>query len=95
MNVPTPKMSTGLERVFRRVSPHGQTPVIYQEFMLHFLHKIDPRDGTKLSSKLDKSIPGMYYREARPGEHSAHGEYEYTFPDGITRRIIAILPDRP
>jgi len=66
VDVPTPKMTTGMERVFKQVTPFGQTPVIYQEFLLHFIHRIDPRDGTKLSTKLDKSIPGMYYREARP-----------------------------
>lgn len=87
-----PKMTTGIERVFRRVSPVGQTPELYREFLLHFIHYMDT-DGTKLSSKLDKSIPGMFYREAKPHEHSIHGEYEYTFPDGITRRIIAILPN--
>lgn len=88
-------MSTGIERVFRQVSPHGHTPMIFQEFILHFIHKIDPRDGTKLSSKLDKSIPGLYYREAKQNEHSGHGEYTYTFPDGVTRRIIAMLPGKP
>lgn len=91
---PTPKMTTGMERVFRQVTPPGRTPVIYQEFMLHFVHRIDPQDGTKLSTKLDKSIPGMYYREASPTEHSLYGEYTYTFPDGVTRRIIALPPNR-
>jgi hypothetical protein len=92
--LPTPKISTGIERVFRRVSPHGQTPVIYREFMLHFLHFMAP-DGTKLKTKIDKTVPGSFYREAGPGEHSPYGEYTYTFPeDGITRRIIAVLPNK-
>lgn len=93
-SIPIPKMSTGIERIFRRVSPPGTSPTIYREFMLHFIHYIGP-DGTKLSTKLDKTIPGMYYREAAAGEHSLYGEYEYTFPeDGITRRIIAIPRDK-
>lgn len=89
--LPIPRMTTGLERVFRKVSPPGQTPEVYREFMLHFIHYLD-KDGTKLSSKLDKTIPGGYYREAQPNEHSAYGEeYTYTFPhDGVTRRIICI-----
>lgn len=94
MQVPTPKMTTGVERVFRPVSPYGQQPVIYQEFMLYFIHRIDPSDGTKLSTKLDKSVPGMYFREAGPNEHSLYGEYTYTFQDGVTRRIIAMPPNR-
>lgn len=84
-----PKMTTGIERVFRRVSPPGVQPEVYREFLLHFIHYMDT-DGSKLSSKLDKTIPGMFYREARGNEHSIHGEYEYTFPDGVTRRIIAV-----
>lgn len=94
MQVPTPKMSTGIERIFRQVTPPGRNPVIYQEFMLYMIHTIDPRDGTKLSTKLDKSIPGMYFREAGPTEHSLYGEYTYTFQDGVTRRIIALPPNR-
>lgn len=88
-----PKMTTGMERIFRRVSPPGQEPVIYQEFLLHYIHYMD-KDGSKLSSKLDKSIPGNYYREARGNEHSLYGEYTYTFPDGVTRRIIGLPPRR-
>ena len=89
-----PKMTTGMERIFRRVSPPGVNPVIYQEFMLHFIHYMDT-DGSKLRTKLDKSIPGMYYREAGPTEHSLYGEYTYTFPeDQVTRRIIAIPRDK-
>lgn len=84
-----PKMTTGIERVFRKVSPPGVQPEIYREFLLHFIHYMDV-DGTKLSSKLDKSIPGNYYREAKNNEHSMHGDYTYTFPDGVTRRIVAI-----
>lgn len=92
--LPIPKMSTGIERVFRRVTPHGQTPVLYREFMLHFIHYLDT-DGTKLKSKLDKTVPGMYYREAGPNEHSLYGEYTYTFPeDGVTRHIVAIPPNK-
>lgn len=90
---PIPKMSTGIERMFKVMSPPGLTPVIYQEFLYHFIHKIDPRDGTKLSSKLDKTIPGFFYKEAAQGEHSPYGEHTYTFPDGVTRRLIALPPN--
>jgi len=79
-------MSTGFERVFRQVS---QNPDIYQEFLLHFIHKL-AEDGTKLNSKLDKSVPGSYYKEAREHEHSTYGEHTYVFPDGIQRRLIVI-----
>jgi hypothetical protein len=93
-NLPTPRMTTGIERVFRRVTPHGQTPVMYREFMLHFIHFLDT-DGTKLKTKLDKTVPGMYYREAGPNEHSLYGEYTYTFPeDGIARHIVAVPPNK-
>jgi hypothetical protein len=89
-----PKMTTGMERIFRRVSPPGVNPTVYQEFMLHFIHYMDT-DGSKLRTKLDKTIPGMYYREAGPNEHSLYGEYTYTFPeDGVSRRIIAIPRDK-
>lgn len=84
-----PRMSTGLERTFRPVTPYGQQPVIYQEFMLHFLHYYD-NDGTKLSSKLDKSIPGRFYKEALANERTLDGEYTFLFPDGVTRRLISI-----
>lgn len=94
MKLPHVRMTTGVERIFRRVTPHGQSPVMYQEFMLHFIHYLDT-DGTKLKTKLDKTAPGMYYREARPHEHSNYGEYTYTFPeDGVTRRIIAVPPNK-
>lgn len=90
LRVPVPRMTTGIERVFRRVSQPGTVPEIYREYMLHFIHYLDT-DGTKLSTKLDKSIPGSYYREAKDGERARYGEeYTYTFPDGVTRRIIAI-----
>lgn len=93
-NLPIPKMTTGIERIFRRVTPVGQQPVLYREFMLHFIHYLD-KDGSKLSTKLDKTIPGMYYREAGPNEHSLYGEYNYTFPeDGITRHIVAVPPNK-
>lgn len=84
--LPNVRMTTGIERVFRMVS---RTPDIYQEFTLHLIHKLAP-DGTKLSSKLDKTIPGAYYKEAGPNEHSMHGEVRYVFPDGIERRLIYI-----
>lgn len=94
LRLPIPKMNTGLERVFRRVTNVGQVPVIYREYMLHFIHYMDT-DGSKLRSKLDKTVPGYYYREAKAGEHSNYGEYTYTFPeDGITRRIIAMPPNK-
>jgi len=93
IGIPTPRMTTGIERIFRQVSPHGRTPVIYQEFLLHFIHFMAP-DGSKLSTKLDKNIPGMYYREAKPDERSLYGDYTYTFPDGTTRRIVAIPRDK-
>jgi hypothetical protein len=84
-----PKMSTGLERTFRPVTPPGTEPMIYKEFLLHFIHYYDS-DGAKLSSKLDKTIPGRLYREAKANERSLDGEYSFTFPDGITRRLISI-----
>lgn len=94
LKLPQTRMTTGVERIFRRVTPAGQTPVMYQEFMLHFIHFLDT-DGTKLRTKLDKSVAGMYYREAGPNEHSLYGEYNYTFPeDGITRHIVAVPPNK-
>jgi hypothetical protein len=84
-----PKMSTGIERTFRQATPPGAEPVYYREYILHYIHYYDT-DGTKLSSKLDKTIPGMLYRAAKENERSMEGEYTYTFPDGVTRRLIAV-----
>lgn len=82
--LPTQRMTTGFEKIFRQVS---QNPDIYQQFTLHYIHILDS-DGTRLSSKLDKSVTGDYYIEAKEHQHSSRGEYNYVFPDGIQRRII-------
>ncbi len=84
-----PKMSTGIERTFRPVTPPGTQPMLYREFLLHFIHYYDV-DGAKLSSKLDKTIQGRLYKEALANEHSLGGEYMFTFQDGVTRRLISV-----
>lgn len=81
-------MSTGIERTFRAITPYGAPITLYKEFLLHFIHYYDS-DGSKLQTKLDKTIPGQIYREALTHEHSLDGEYTFTFQDGITRRLIA------
>lgn len=83
-----PRMSTGIERTFKLITNVGQEPALYREFLLHFIHYYDS-DGTKLSTKLDKSMPGRVYRVAQNNERSLHGDYEFTFPDGVTRRLIS------
>ena len=81
------RMTTGVERVFRATHEQG----VYQEVMLHFIHFMD-ENGNKVRSKLEKQIPGPLYRVVKPGENfrSLHGEVEYEFPDGVTRRLIAL-----
>ena len=68
------RMSTGMEKVFRRTSDG-----YYREYTLHWLYFIDEA-GLK-TSKLDKEIPGMLWKVARPGEHSTSGECMYQFPE--------------
>lgn len=81
------RMTTGIERVFRATHEPG----VYQEIMLHFIHFLD-ENGAKVRSKLEKQLPGALYRVINPGENfrSLHGEVEYTFPDGVARRLVAL-----
>jgi hypothetical protein len=43
-----------------------------------------------MSSKLDKQIQGKLYKLALGNERSLHGEAEYAFPDGVTRRLVCV-----
>lgn len=81
------RMATGMERVFRATHEPG----VYQEITLHFIHFLD-ENNAKIRSKLEKQIPGALYRVINEGENfrSLHGEVEYTFPDGVTRRLVAL-----
>lgn len=81
------RMTTGIERVFAPT----REPGVYQEIYQHFIHFLDS-DGNKVRSKLEKQIPGQIYRVINEGENfrSLHGEVEYEFPDGVTRRLVAL-----
>lgn len=81
------RMTTGVERVFRQTPDAG----VYQEIMLHFIHFLD-EDGNKTRSKLQQQIPGALFRVIQQGENyrSIHGEIEYKFPNGETKRMVAL-----
>lgn len=83
-------MTTGIERVFRPTQDAG----VYREVFLHFIHFLDA-EGVITRSKLEKQMPGKLYRVIQPGEEyrSLHGEVEYEFPDGVTRRMVALAVD--
>lgn len=81
---PVTRWSTGIERTFRAVEPG-----IYQEIMLHFMHKKNGADEI-ISSKLDKVISGRLFKIAQQGEHSLHGEYTWTLADGREVRLIGL-----
>jgi len=98
------RMTTGIERTFRRVkAPMGvgvstvhkensSPEQFFREFWLHFIHFTDEATGNK-SSKLDKMIPGKLYKIARPGERSSWGEAEFVFPeseDGKPTRLVCL-----
>jgi len=60
---------------------------------MHYIHFL-AEDGTVQKSKLDKMIEGKFYKEAiNTVERSVHGETEYQFPDGQTKRLLAIYTD--
>lgn len=88
------KMTTGFERVFRPIKIAGYTgPQIYREIYMHYLHFLN-EDGTILKSKLDNIIEGKYYKEAiNNKERSMLDETEYKFPDGQTKRLLALSTD--
>jgi hypothetical protein len=83
----TKKMSTGIEKVFRGIENH---PGLYREVILHWIHFINESTGEIMSSKLDKQIQGKLYKLALGNERSLHGEAEYAFPDGVTRRLVCV-----
>jgi hypothetical protein len=56
---------------------------------IHFLAE----DGTIVSSKLDKIIPGKYFKEAGEGERTLDGVVQYTFPNGDTKILIGLRQD--
>lgn len=80
------RMTTGLERVFK---PVAGKEGIYREVMLHWIYFLDEY-GDTLRMKLDKEILGGFYRAATGTERSLHGEFEYTFPDGVKRRLVGV-----
>jgi len=86
------RMTTGIERVFRPL-PDG----LYREVLLHWVHYLN-ESGEKTSSKLQKQIEGQLYiamneDPSKKQYRSIHGEVEYTFPDGTTRRLVAVGMD--
>jgi hypothetical protein len=85
--VPTQRMTTGIERVFRQTPDPG----IYQEVFLHFIHFLDS-EGNTTRSKLDKQIVGKLWRVIREGETfgTQYGSVDYEFPDGVTRRLVGL-----
>lgn len=84
------RMTTGIERFFRPVK--FNEIVIYQEMHHHYIHFLD-NEGNITSTKLDKIIPGKYFKEATQKEWSLHGLVEYTFPDGKKRKLIGLRED--
>ena len=84
------RMTTGIERFFRPVSLNEI--IIFQEMYHHYIHFLD-ENGNITSSKLDKVMPGKYYREAKEKEWTIHGLVEYTFPDGKKRKLIGLGED--
>lgn len=101
------KMTTGIERVFRPLNIRGYTgPQIYREIYMHYLHFLN-EDGTVQKSKLDKMIEGKFFKEAtvslvadgsggvgtKSPERSLYGEVIYQFPDGQTKRLLALGTD--
>jgi len=93
MNMLPRKMTTGLERVFRPLRIQGyQGTTIYREVFMHYNHVLN-EDGTVAKSKLDKMIEGKFFKQANGDERSLYGECEYTFPDGQTKRLVALATD--
>lgn len=88
---PGTKMTTGFERFFKPMTFQGQF-IIYQEMMHQYIHFLDDH-GMVVSSKLDKIIPGKYYKEAATDENSLDGIVEYTFPNGETKKLIGLRQD--
>lgn len=96
MTFRSPRMTSGIERVFRPIIPypdyHG--PQLYREIYLHFIHFMDETTGQIISSKLDKNIPGKLYKVAVGDERSLNGEIEYQFPNSDKPvRLIALQQD--
>lgn len=86
------KMATGIERVFRHVHLEGYSgDPLFREVHMHYIHFINP-DGTVRKSKLDKMVEGKLWMESK-NQRSIHGECEYTFPDGVARRLIVLGTD--
>lgn len=83
----TKKMSTGIEIVFRGIENY---PGLYREVIIHWIHFINESTGEIVSSKLDKQIPGKLFKLASGNERSLHGEVMYTFPDGVSRRLVCV-----
>lgn len=88
------RMTTGIERAFRPLRINGYSgPQIYREIYMHYIHFLN-EDGTVQKSKLDKMIEGKFFKEAiNSKERSMWGEMEYTFPDGQTKRLLALGTD--
>lgn len=85
------KMTTGFERFFKPMTFQGQF-LIYQEMLHQYIHFLDD-EGNVLSSKLDKIIPGKYYKEANDGERTLDGVISYTFPNGDTKVLVGLRQD--
>jgi len=88
------RMTTGIERYFRPLRIQGYAgPQIYKEVYMHYIHFLN-EDGTVQRSKLDKTTDGKFFKEAvNNTERSMWGEAEYTFPDGNTKRLLALGTD--
>ena len=82
----TKRMTTGLERVFRPVPGHQH---LFREVLLHWIYFLDEY-GESTGMKLDKQIEGGLFKVAQGTERSLYGEFEYTFPDGVTRRLVGV-----
>lgn len=84
-------MTTGFERFFKPMTYQGQF-IIYQEMMHQYIHFLND-DGVVVSSKLDKIIPGKFYKEAGEGERTLDGLVTYKFPNGETKILIGLRQD--
>jgi len=89
----TQRMTTGIERTFRAVPQVGSgqsKTALYREILLHWIYFLDPVTGETTGMKLDKQIEGGLWKEAIGKERSLYGEFTYTFPDGIARRLVCL-----
>ena len=76
------KLSTTIERDFVKVGEN-----LYLEVIRHVIVVTAP-DG-EVTRKLDKELKGNLFKEDNE-KNSASGVYVHVFPDGQSRRLIAV-----